>query len=164
MQHAFTAAVEWTGNTGHGTATYRSYERRYEIQADGKPSIPGSSDPAFGGDRSRYNPEDLLVASLSSCHMLWYLGLCGKAGVVVTAYLDRAEGTMVLDPSGSGRFTRVVLRPKVTVAPGTDLERARRLHHEANAMCFIANSVSFPVGHEPVFEIGPADLTLTAAR
>lgn len=150
QHHAFAATVEWRGNTGAGTANFRSYQRRYEIRADGKPSIPGDMDPAFGGDAERYNPEDLLVASLSACHMLWYLGLCAKAGVVVTAYLDQAEGTMALDANGNGQFTHVLLRPKVTVAAGTNLDRARDLHRQAHERCFVAKSVNFAVEHDPV--------------
>jgi organic hydroperoxide reductase OsmC/OhrA len=149
-EHRYTVAVEWTGNTGAGTAGYRAYERSHEISAPGapKPAIPGSSDPAFRGDRSRWNPEELLVASLSACHKLWYLHLCADAGVVVTDYVDRAEGWMV-EEDGGGRFRRVVLRPVVTLASGSDAERAQALHHEAHRLCYIANSVSFPVEHEP---------------
>jgi organic hydroperoxide reductase OsmC/OhrA len=150
-EHRYHVTVEWTGNTGTGTAGYRTYERRHEITASGsaKPGIPGSSDPAFRGDPARWNPEELLVASLSACHQLWYLHLCADAGVVVTAYVDRAEGTMIEDAAGAGQFSRVVLRPVVTVTAETDLARARALHHEAHAMCYIARSVSFPVEHEP---------------
>ena len=150
-EHRYQVTVEWTGNTGTGTAGYRTYERRHEISAPKapKPPIPGSSDPAFRGDGARWNPEELLVASLSACHQLWYLHLCADAGVVVTAYVDRAEGTMVEDATGAGQFTRVVLRPAVTVAAGADVARARALHHDAHAMCYIARSVSFPVEHEP---------------
>lgn len=155
-KHTFIAAIEWTGNSGSGTSGFRAYERRYEISANGKPDIPGSSDPAFRGDPARYNPEDLLVASLSACHMLWYLGLCAKAGVVVTAYLDRAEGEMSLEPNGGGRFTRVTLCPRVELAPGSDPDLARALHHKASEMCFIANSVNFEVAHDPtIVEGGP---------
>lgn len=149
-EHRYPATIEWTGNTGAGTASYRAYERRHSIIADGKPVIPGSSDPSFRGDPARYNPEDLLVASLSACHMLWYLNLCARDGVVVTRYLDRAEGVMAEDADGGGRFTRVVLRPEVTLAAGSDLARAEALHGEAHAKCFIANSVNFPVEHQPV--------------
>jgi organic hydroperoxide reductase OsmC/OhrA len=150
-EHRYQVTVEWTGNTGTGTSTYRAYERRHDISASGsaKPDIPGSSDPAFRGDAARWNPEELLVASLSACHQLWYLHLCADAGVVVTAYVDRAEGTMIEEATGAGQFSRVVLRPVVTVSAGSDLARARALHHEAHAMCYIARSVSFPVEHEP---------------
>ena len=148
--HRYRVSVRWTGNTGSGTSGYRNYERAYEISADGaKPSIPGSSDPAFRGDARRWNPEELLVASLSACHKLWYLHLCADAGIIVETYADLAEGTMEETADGSGRFQRVVLRPKVTVAHGSDLAKARELHHTAHAKCFIANSVNFPVENEP---------------
>src|ERR1700716_187382 len=129
-EHRYAVTLEWTGNTGTGTAQYRGYERRHEIGVPGgsKAPIAGSSDPAFRGDRSRWNPEGLLVASLSACHQLWYLHLCADAGVVVTAYVDRAEGTMREDADGGGQFIAVVLRPSVTVTPGSDLARARALH------------------------------------
>lgn len=155
-QHHYITAVEWTGNTGAGTASYRGYERRHEIMADGKPAIAGSSDPSFRGDPSCYNPEELLVASLSACHMLSYLGLCANGGVVVTRYVDRAEGVMMEGADGSGRLTRVVLRPDVTLAAGSDVARAEALHHAAHAKCFIANSVNFPVEHAPVIRVESA--------
>lgn len=151
--HAYTVTITWTGNGGTGTSAYRAYARQHEIRAAGKPLIPASSDPAFRGDPKRYNPEELLVASLSSCHMLWYLHLCATNGVVVTAYEDCAEGVMVEQPGGEGRFTEVVLSPEIELAPGSDLERAQALHAEAHAKCFIANSVNFPVRHEPVVRI-----------
>lgn len=150
-EHRYAVSVEWTGNTGAGTASHRAYERRHEIRSsDGpKPAIPGSSDPAFQGDPARWNPEELLVAALSACHKLWYLRLCADAGVVVTSYVDHAEGVMTGDAAGGGRFRRVVLRPSVTLAPGSDAARARVLHSEAHRLCYIANSVNFPVEHEP---------------
>jgi organic hydroperoxide reductase OsmC/OhrA len=151
--HSYTVTVTWTGNTGAGTAHYRSYERAHEIIVHGKPGILGSSDPAFRGDGSRYNPEEMLVAALSSCHMLWYLHLCSVEGIVVRAYQDIAEGVMIEQSCGSGRFSEVVLQPEVTVAAGTDLERARALHGEASRKCFIANSVNFPVRHDPSFVV-----------
>lgn len=150
--HAYTVTVTWTGNSGVGTAGYRAYERAHEITVQGKPGIPGSSDPAFRGDAARYNPEEMLVAALSSCHMLWYLHLCSTAGITVQAYQDIAEGVMEIDSTGGGRFTEVVLQPEITVAAGSDLARARALHHEAQQRCFIANSVNFPVRHEPIFK------------
>jgi len=147
--------VEWTGNTGTGTSGYRGYERSYEIMAGAaKPAIPGSSDPVFRGDRSRWNPEELLVAALSSCHQLAYLHLCADAGIVVVAYVDRAEGVMAETPDGAGQFTRVTLRPKVMVAAGSNVETARELHHQAHTMCFIARSVNFPVKCEPEIVVG----------
>ena len=143
--HRYTATVEWTGNTGDGTRTYKSYERRHVISVTGKPPIPGSSDPTFRGDPTRYNPEDLLVASLSTCHMLWFLHLAATAKIVVTAYVDHASGTMVEDASGGGRFEEVVLAPEVTIAGIFDTAKIDALHHEAHEKCFIANSVNFPV-------------------
>ena len=151
--HAYTVTITWTGDRGTGTSAYRAYDRRHEITALGKPAVPASSDPAFLGDARRYNPEELLVASLSSCHMLWYLHLCAVNGVAVTAYEDCAEGVMREQPGGDGQFIEVILAPEVTLAPGTDLERAHALHAEANAKCFIANSVNFPVRHEPVIRV-----------
>lgn len=148
--HRYAVAVKWTGNTGTGTSGYKNYERRHEILGEGsKPPIPGSSDPAFRGDPARWNPEELLVASLSACHKLWYLHLCATAGIVVVDYVDHAEGIMEETPDGSGRFVQATLRPEVTLAAGSDLAKARELHAEAHAKCFIANSVNFPVEHEP---------------
>lgn len=155
--HRYIATVEWTGNLGQGTADYRAYSRDHVIRADGKPELAGSSDPAFRGDATRWNPEDLLVASLSSCHMLWYLHLCSAAGVVVLAYRDAAEGTMAQDAGGGGRFVGIVLRPVARLAPGADVARALALHEEAHRLCFIANSVNFPVTVEPRSETASPD-------
>lgn len=148
-QHRYGVTVTWTGNTGTGTRSYRSYERAHTLSAPGKPPIPGSSDPAFRGDAACWNPEELLVASLSACHKLWYLGLCAQAGIIVMAYEDAAEGTMTEEAAGAGQFTVVTLRPRVTIAAGSDAARALALHHEAHAFCFIARSVNFPVIAEP---------------
>lgn len=148
--HHYTVHVAWTGNQGSGTASYRGYSRDHSITAQGKPAIAGSSDPAFRGDPQRWNPEELLLASLSACHKLWYLGLCAEAGIVVEAYEDDALGTMVEEGDGAGQFTSVVLRPRVRVAPGSDLERARALHHVAHEKCFIARSVNFALELQPV--------------
>lgn len=149
-EHRYNVVVQWTGNRGTGTADYRAYDRAHEIGAPGKPSIPGSADPQFRGDPERWNPEELLVASLSACHKLWYLHLAASAGIVVTDYVDSADGIMVEDETGGGHFARVVLRPRVTVTAESDVEAAQRLHDDAHAKCFIANSVNFPVDHEPV--------------
>lgn len=148
--HHYESTVRWTGNKGTGTSAYRAYSRDHEIRGPGKPLIPGSSDPAFLGDASRYNPEELLVVSLSTCHMLWYLHLCAVNKVVVLEYEDHAEGTMEETADGGGRFLEVTLRPSVTVTSESDLETAKRLHHDAHEKCYIANSVNFPVGCEPV--------------
>jgi organic hydroperoxide reductase OsmC/OhrA len=149
-RHSYSATISWTGDRGQGTSTYRAYERSYDIAASGKPSIAGSSDPAFRGDRACWNPEELLVASLSACHQLWYLHLCADAGVVVVAYQDEAQGTMVEEASGSGQMEQVTLHPRVTVSAGSDREVAARLHEDAHKNCFIARSVNFPVHCEPI--------------
>ncbi|MFV3076311.1 OsmC family protein [Niveispirillum fermenti] len=153
-EHHYAVTVTWTGNQGTGTSGYRAYSRAHRIEAGAKPAIQGSSDPGFRGDAACWNPEDLLVASLSACHKLWYLGLCAGAGIVVTAYEDRAEGWMSELPGGEGQFTRVLLRPRVTLAPGSDVEKARHLHHTAHEKCFIARSVNFPVEALPEFHTG----------
>ena len=114
----------------------------------GKPVIKGSADPGYMGDAACHNPEDMLLAALSTCHMLWYLHLCTVSKVVVTAYEDTAEGAMQTNPDGSGEFTNVTLKPRITVTPESDLAKAESLHERANAMCFIARSVNFPVEHE----------------
>jgi organic hydroperoxide reductase OsmC/OhrA len=148
-QHTYRVQVDWTGSNGDGTKTYTSYRRDHTIVAEGKAPIPGSSDPSFRGDRTRYNPEELLVASLSSCHMLWYLHLCSVNHVTVIEYRDAASGVMSENKDGSGEFVRVVLRPKVKITAGGDRVRALALHHEAHSLCFIARSVNFPVEIEP---------------
>ena len=149
-EHRYSVTVTWTGNRGRGTADHRAYERAHEIAASGKPMIAGSSDPSFCGDPARWNPEELLVAAVSACHKLWYLALCAQAGVVVTAYEDEAAGSMVEHPDGAGEFDRVTLRPRVTIAAGSDAGKAEALHAKAHEMCFIARSVNFAVTHEPV--------------
>jgi organic hydroperoxide reductase OsmC/OhrA len=154
-QHSYEIELRWIGNRGTGTSSYRAYDRDHELRAASKAPIAGSSDPQFRGDARRWSPEDLLVASLSACHQLWYLHLCAEAGVVVVAYEDRARGTMVEEPGGEGRFVGVVLRPRVTVTPESDITTAERLHHEAHAKCFIARSMNFPVTHEPKIERAP---------
>jgi organic hydroperoxide reductase OsmC/OhrA len=151
--HRYQTQVVWTGNLGQGTASYRAYERSHEITVEGKPLIAGSSDPAFRGDKHKYNPEELLVASLSACHMLWYLHLCGEASIVVTHYLDQAVGTMLETEEGSGHFVEVVLKPVVTLAPGNDSNQAKQLHEQAHRFCFVANSMNFPVICEPSIQI-----------
>jgi organic hydroperoxide reductase OsmC/OhrA len=147
--HRYHVEVTWTGNRGQGTTGYRDYDRTLEVHGDGKPPIPGSSDPVFRGEPERWNPEELLVVALSQCHLLWYLHLAAVAGVVVVAYADSPEGTMVEGDDGGGRFTEVVLRPSVTVAGADMVDKAASLHARAHELCFIANSVNFPVRHEP---------------
>jgi organic hydroperoxide reductase OsmC/OhrA len=149
VKHAYALTVTWTGNTGDGTATYRGYRRTHTVTADGPPELLGSADRTFHGDRERWNPEQLLLAALSQCHLLSYLHVCVTRGVVVTAYVDRATGSMTTDPDGSGRFTAATLNPQVTVADAGMVEAALEAHHRANELCFIANSVAFPVQHNP---------------
>lgn len=148
-EHQYTLSTRWTGNMGEGTRTYSSYSRDHSISAPGKPAIEASSDPAFRGDAGRYNPEELLLASLSSCHMLWYLHLCAEAGINVSAYTDNALGIMQESPGGAGQFTEVRLRPAVVITDASLIERANALHKKAHELCFIARSVNFPVHHEP---------------
>jgi len=147
-EHLYKTNIEWTGNRGEGTSHYKSYDRRHVISVDNKPVIQASSDPAFMGDATKYNPEELLVAALSSCHMLWFLHLCSDHGIVVVDYKDEATGVMLETASG-GHFTEVVLHPLVTVSDKAHINKANELHHEANKKCFIANSCNFPVKHEP---------------
>ena len=146
--HSYRVNVEWTGNRGSGTNGYRNYGREHVIRIEGKADIAGSSDPAFRGDAARHNPEEMLVAALSTCHMLAYLHMATVAGVVVTAYTDAAEGTMVTEGNG-GRFTEVVLHPLVTITAGSDPAKADAAHGDAHHACFIAASVNFPVRCEP---------------
>jgi organic hydroperoxide reductase OsmC/OhrA len=147
-QHHYRVDVEWTGNLGSGTDGYRNYSRDHEIRIAGKPTLAGSSDPTFRGDAARHNPEDMLVTALSTCHMLSYLHMATVAGVVVTAYIDVAEGTMATEGDG-GRFVEVVLHPTVTISAGSDPAKAAAAHEAAHHACFIANSVNFPVRCEP---------------
>lgn len=143
-KHQYDIHLKWTGNTGHGTASYTAYGRDYEIQAPGKPVLLGSADPAFLGDPARYNPEELLVAALSACHKLWYLHLCSEAGITVTAYTDEARGQMAETAQG-GQFEWVELRPQVTIREADKRELAQALHQQAHEHCFIANSCNFEV-------------------
>lgn len=153
-EHRYALTVQWTGNLGEGTSSYRGYSRDHDVLIPGLPVIKGSADPTFHGDRERYNPEQLLLAALAQCHMLSYLHVAVKHGVVVTDYRDDASGLLRLNRDGSGQFESVTLRPKVTVADGSQADLAARLHHEANQVCFIARSVNFPVEHEPETVVG----------
>jgi organic hydroperoxide reductase OsmC/OhrA len=145
--HNYKLTLKWTGNKGSGTSGYRAYDRNHEILIEGKTTLLGSADPTFHGDKTVHNPEDLLLASLSSCHMMSYLHVCVKAGIVVTDYIDNATGVMVVNADGSGRFIEVTLNPIVTITDESLLAKANELHQEANQLCFIANSVNFPVKH-----------------
>ncbi|MGV3631716.1 MAG: OsmC family protein [Bacteroidota bacterium] len=144
-QHHYRLTVTWTGNTGTGTSGYRDYERSHTITAEHKAELEASSDTPFRGDKTKYNPEDFLLASLSGCHMLWFLHLCADQGIIVTDYVDNPTGT--LDET-TGRFTEVTLHPLVTITDAAQLGQLENLHREAHQRCFIANSVNFPVRHE----------------
>jgi organic hydroperoxide reductase OsmC/OhrA/alkylhydroperoxidase family enzyme len=157
--HTYAVTLRWAGNTGSGTSAYRAYSRDHELSAPDKPPIPGSSDPKFRGDPRRWSPEELLVASLSACHQLWYLHLCADAGVVVLAYEDHADSVMIEEAGGAGQFECVTLRPVVTISTDSDAALALTLHAAAHEKCFIARSMNFPVSHAP--EIRKAD---TAGR
>ncbi|WP_455834651.1 OsmC family protein [Pseudarthrobacter siccitolerans] len=153
-EHRYALTVQWTGNLGEGTSSYRGYSRNHDVLIPGLPVIKGSADPTFHGDRERYNPEQLLLAALAQCHMLSYLHQAVKHGVVVTGYRDDASGLLRLNRDGSGQFESVTLRPRVTVADGSQADLAARLHHDANQVCFIARSVNFPVEHAPETVVG----------
>jgi organic hydroperoxide reductase OsmC/OhrA len=150
--HDFTAQIVWTGDRGEGTKHYRGYDRTWRIATPGKAPIECSNDPMLGGDPSKPNPEDLLIASLSACHMLWYLHLASNAGIVVKGYEDTPLGVGETGSRGEGRFVRAVLRPRIRVVRGADLVRADSIHHDVHNFCFIARSVNFPVSYEARYE------------
>ncbi|HZQ53669.1 MAG TPA: OsmC family protein [Bryobacteraceae bacterium] len=147
--HSYETRVVWTGNSGSGTSSYRAYSRNHEISAPNKPVLAGSSDPVFRGDPNRYNPEELLVASASACHMLSYLHVCAVNHVNVISYTDTAQGIMQENEDGGGHFTEILLRPAVRISKDSDPALAARLHADAHRNCFIASSVRFPIKAEP---------------
>lgn len=152
-EHHYQLIVKWTGNKSEGTSNYSSYERSHSVLVNDKVEILGSSDPAFRGDKGRHNPEEFLVAALSSCHMLSYLHLCAISGVIVVDYSDNATGTMTETPDGGGHFKEVSLNPIVTVTNESMVKKANELHKKANELCFIANSCNFPVHHKPTTNV-----------
>ena len=152
--HHYSLKTTWTGNTGEGTLAYRSYERSHTIEIEGKPELFGSSDPTFRGDKSRHNPEDLLLAALSACHMMSFLHVCVLENIIVTGYVDNATAEMQVNADGSGQFTSVTLNPMVTVASIEMAAKLNELHSRANKLCFIANSVNFPVHHKAGAKVG----------
>jgi organic hydroperoxide reductase OsmC/OhrA len=145
--HTYRSHLVWTGAARGPASDYKTYSREFLVTIDGKPPLRGTADPAFLGDRSLHNPEDLLVVALASCHMLSYLALCANSGVVVTAYEDDSTGTLA-QVDRNFKMTEVVLRPRVTIAAASDRGKAERLHERAHDICFIARSVNFPVRHE----------------
>lgn len=152
--HAYTATITWTGAGETGTTSYTAYSRDHVVSVEGKPDILASSDPAFRGDAARHNPEDLFVASLAQCHMLWFLHVAAQADVVVTEYTDSPVGTMRVEAAGAGQFTEIELRPKVTVGDSTSDATLAALHEKAHAHCFISRSVNFPVHVRPALHVG----------
>ena len=150
-EHLYESRIEWTGDRGDGTRSYRGYDRTWDINTPGKPVIACSNDPLLGGDPGRPNPEDLLLSSLAACHMLWYLHLASTAGIVVRRYVDQPVGVGETERNGAGRFLRATLRPAIEVERGADLARAEAIHHEVHQYCFIARSVNYPVAYEPSF-------------
>lgn len=152
-EHHYKSTVKWTGNQGSGTSGYQNYDRSHTISVHQKPDILGSSDPEFRGDQTKHNPEELFLAAISSCHMLWYLHFCAEAGIVVVDYEDKATGTIMEAAAGGGKFTEVVLNPLVTITEKSSVKEALSLHQKANQFCFIANSLNFPVLHRPCFKV-----------
>ena len=152
-EHTYHTNLQWTGNTGKGTETYRGYERSHKISVDGKQMIEASSDPSFRGDKTKYNPEEMFVASLSSCHMLWFLHLCSDASIIVLEYSDTAVGKMLESADGNGKFSEVILHPVVKVKEEWMIEKTGAIHDKAHHFCFIANSVNIPVRHEPTVSL-----------
>ena len=152
-EHRYVLRTTWTGDRGTGTSGYRDYDRAVTIEIEGKPDLLASSDKPFRGDPTRWNPEDLLLASLSECHLLSYLHACVQAGVAVVGYHDEASGVMVEDGRGGGAFREVVLRPHVVVTDESMVDAATAAHAQAHEWCFIANSVNFPVRHEPTITV-----------
>lgn len=149
-EHIYKAKINWTGNLGTGTSAYAAYSRAHEVSGDGgKDVIRASADSIYRGEASRYNPEELVVAAIAGCHMLWYLHLCADAGVVVVAYEDEPSGKLVETDDGNGKFAEVTINPRVTVTSKCDAELAKELHRKAHEFCFIANSMNFPVKYEP---------------
>jgi organic hydroperoxide reductase OsmC/OhrA len=151
--HHYQLINTWNGNRRKGTSHVSEYDRTHTIKIGDKPELHLTTDNPLYGDRSKLNPEDLLVAALSSCHMLSYLYLCAQAGVVVLAYTDNATGVMIEKISGGGSFKEVTLNPVVTVADNSMIEKAIALHHKAHEYCFIANSVNFEVKNSPVCNV-----------
>ena len=147
--HHYALTLDWTGNLGAGTSTYEGYSREHVVRIAGKSDLAGTADPLFRGDPTLHNPEDLLLAALSQCHLLTYLALCARARINVVSYRDRADGTLLLTKDGGGHFTEVVLHPEVVVAEAHMVTKAQQFHGEVHKYCFIARSVNFPVRCEP---------------
>ncbi|THD75834.1 OsmC family peroxiredoxin [Thalassobius vesicularis] len=153
-EHSYSSRIVWTGNRGEGTAHYRAYDRTWNIETPGKPVVECSNDPLLGGDPTKPNPEDLLISALSACHMLWYLHYASDAGIRVLGYEDSPDTVGEVLPSGAGRFLRATLRPRITLASGSDTSAADAIHGRIHDVCFIARSVSFPVSYAATYHVG----------
>jgi organic hydroperoxide reductase OsmC/OhrA len=146
--HHYDLNLVWTGASLGPTESYATFSREYRIDIKGKPSISGSADPGYHGDPALANPEEMLLAALSACHMLSYLAVCAFSKIRVLSYEDSASGTLGETGPQRSAFTEAVLRPRVLVAAGSDATKAKALHEQAHKICFISNSVNFPVRHE----------------
>jgi organic hydroperoxide reductase OsmC/OhrA len=152
-EHQYKLTTVWTGNTGNGTSSYRTYERSLTVKAQNKVDIFCTSDTAFNSDKMKHNPEELLLASISSCHLLWYLHLCSQAGVIINEYTDNAIAIMLETADGGVKFTEVTLYPSIIVSDQSMIEKAMELHKDANKLCYIANSCNFPIHHKPTIKV-----------
>jgi organic hydroperoxide reductase OsmC/OhrA len=152
-EHNYKLTAVWTGNNGDGTKNVRTYDRSHTVSIEGKPELFLTTDNAAVGDKSKLNPEDLLVAAISSCHMLSYLYLCSLDGVVITSYTDNATGIMLENESGGGSFKEIILHPICEVTDESMITKALELHHKAHEICYIANSVNFEVTCNPTCTI-----------
>lgn len=141
IKHSYTLELSWKGSTD----APRNYDRSHTLKAEGKPEIAASADPSSLGDPKKWNPEEMLLGSLASCHMLWYLYLCSVSKIVVTSYRDLPTGSLEIDPEGKSRFTHAMLSPQVVITDSSRIEDAQALQQKAHEKCFIVNSVNFPV-------------------
>jgi organic hydroperoxide reductase OsmC/OhrA len=154
----YNATISW--QRGEQRFTDNKFSRRHAWQFDGGIEVPGSSSPHVVpvplSDAHAIDPEEAFVASLSSCHMLWFLSIAAKRQFRVDSYVDAAIGTMARNVAGKLAMTRVVLRPKVTFSGERRPDQANidSMHHEAHAECFIANSVTTEVVCEPIPDDG----------
>jgi organic hydroperoxide reductase OsmC/OhrA len=151
--HAYASRIVWEGNLGQGTSGYDRYSRTHRVIVDGKPDLLGSADQSFRGERDKHNPEELFLASIAACHMLFYLSLCARQQIAVVAYEDEVTGTLQREPNGGGKFLDITLHPKVTIARAPDRDRARALHATAHRLCFIANSCATPIRHVAIITV-----------
>lgn len=153
QDHHYNITTEWTGKTAEGTKNVKKYNRTHTITNQGKPELILTTDNPHVGDKTKLNPEDLLVSSISSCHMLSYLYVCALEGIVITSYIDNANGIMTENVTGGGSFKEVTLNPVFSVADENMVEKAIELHHKAHEICYIANSVNFEIKCNPICKV-----------